>query len=278
MSDTDTSTTPAPVLRTGIRTSPFKFLFGANSDRGGRPYNEDSFGFCFRELCCVSDGIGGGAHGDIMSELCCGALRDEWLMGAGDPFSAEHRIRVAYTHADGFVSRVGSYLGGDSGATLVSASLAGSSLVFAAVGDSMAFLLRDGVLGCVFEHDGRKAGRGNELFSAFGFRDVCEDPLAMQVEVLDAREGDVVLLCSDGVWSQLGQDELSGLLALDGDPAYVAGRIVEAAVKAYGERSDNATALVARVYAEPPASDTGDGELDVSVADDEPGTPALPMP
>ena len=247
--------TPAP-SEGSLSPGPLEFAAAASSERGARLRNEDSF-HVGKDIAVVSDGIGGAPYGDIISQLCCRAFEDEWkrldsLAGSerGRWDLAEWRMARAVAAVDGFVSRVSGYLGEGSGATLVAAARDGGDMVFGRVGDSVAFVLQeDGALQPVFEESGRAAGRGNALEAALGYGMVCSRNGALRLDKVHTakvplREGLRVLLCSDGVWTQLEHARLAELLAGHASPYAAAHHIAHEAALAYTELSDNATAVV----------------------------------
>ena len=171
--------------------------FGAYSDRGGRRRNEDSF-LITDAISCVSDGIGGAEHGDVMSKLACSAVCGEWDSLPGSEMSAEERMRRSILGADSFLTKVGMGLGGGPGATIVAVASAGGALVFGAVGDSRAFVLDERGLLSVFPETGREADAGNALSAALGYG-MLEGGYEPRVTSLRVSRGARVLLCTDGV-------------------------------------------------------------------------------
>ena len=226
------------------RGTRLEVVASACSERGSRALNEDSF-MIAGDLMCVSDGIGGAPHGDIVSRVCCGALVDEWRR---EPADEDGMVR-AFCAADDLVSRVSGYLGKGSGATLVAAARCGEKMVFGCVGDSAAWLLPPaGGLVRVFEASGRLREAGSALDAAMGYRMLQGGGRAcVRIATAPMLPGTKVLLCTDGVWSQLPCRHIGSILSNHDDPYAAAYRIVREAVSAGGEAGDNATALVACV-------------------------------
>jgi PPM family protein phosphatase len=130
----------------------------------------------------------------------------------------------------------------------------GGRIAFAHVGDSRAYLLRGGTLQRLSE-DHTLVGelvRKGELSEADAERhpqrNVITRSLGADADVeadtfgLDAQEGDVVLLCSDGLNTMIDEAEIGRLMADGGDAAGRARDLVRAALAAGGE--DNVTAVV----------------------------------
>ncbi|NJE80425.1 hypothetical protein E0L17_03690 [Olsenella sp. SW781] len=224
-------------------------LAGA-SDQGGRLCNEDSF-MTHGEVGVISDGIGGAPYGDLFSRLCCQAFLDDWKEAVaaasrrGSKRDGESLMRSTFGSVDRFVSRASRYLGKGSGATLISAARWGDGLLIGSVGDTAAFCLgRDGRLVRIMADDGRAEGGGNALREAMGYRLIEHDANRVQIALLPLSASQRVLLCSDGVWTQLPENRVAEILSESDDPYTAAFRLVHEAAAACGPSSDNATAIV----------------------------------
>ena len=217
------------------------------SERGGRMRNEDSRNFA-RDVACVSDGIGGAPYGDVLAQICTRAFPDEWKAANG---CGAERMISAIIKVDNLASRISTYLEGGSGATLVAAArVPGDELVLGSVGDSAAFTLTpDGACKAFFGPAGRISQESNAMNVALGYHLLSSEagraiPGAIDLAVVPIPAGTKVLLCTDGVWSQLSEERIAELLRTCDDPYEAAYRIVREAVEARGESSDNATAIV----------------------------------
>lgn len=239
------------------------FIAGA-SEQGGRLRNEDSF-MIRGDSSVASDGIGGAPYGDLLSQLCCNAFLDDWEAArearadqpAGCPADGDALMRSVFRSVDTFASRVSRYLGKGSGATLVAAARWGDSLLMGSVGDTAAFSLDgDGRLLRVMADDGRAEGAGNALREAMGYRFIERDEGRVQTALLPLAAGRRVLLCSDGVWTQLTEGRIAQVMSESDDPYVTAFRLVNEAAEALGPRSDNATAVVIHVGVSPRAGMT----------------------
>jgi len=142
------------------------------------------------------------------------------------------------------------------GATVVAALVHGSRLWVVNVGDSRAYLLHGGRLERVSaDHTLVQRQVDAGILSPAAARDhpgrhVLEQNLGRRPEVephLETRAlgpGDVVLLCSDGLWGVVAEDRIAAILAADPPEAAVR-RLVDLANEAGGP--DNISAIVARV-------------------------------
>lgn len=220
-------------------------------------------------LVAVADGMGGYEGGEVASRLVVESLvelfdrlrRDgdgTWphaprpqreplmdLVGVG----LRHAHAVVQARREGELSRMGS--------TAAVVAWSGSRLVVGHVGDSRVYRLRDGVLQALtVDHsvaeEARRAGMGGEAVEAAGFRHMLTRAVGMpgelgaEVVAGRLRTGDVLLLCSDGVWEPLTDERIVEALQHP-CPEHAAQALVAAAYEAGS--TDNLTAAVLRVLA-----------------------------
>jgi protein phosphatase len=236
-----------------------RLVIGAATDVGRiREINED--GYLVDEgmgLIAVADGMGGHRAGEVASATALEALRAS--VRKGNP------LREAIEAANDAVFEKSSsnddFRG--MGTTLTAGTLAaGNTLIVGHVGDSRAYLLRDGEFRqLTTDHsrvqelvdDGRLTAdeaavhpMRNIVTRALGV----DSSVDVDVYPLQLELGDVVLFCSDGLTGML-QDEFVGAeLRRESDPTRVATRLVDEANRAGGE--DNITVIVVGVVDEPP--------------------------
>jgi len=244
-----------------------KLRAGAISDIGrARERNEDSY--LLREpLFAVADGMGGHRGGDVASAL---ALESFDAMDPTAPDVAHalvERVKDANRRVLGrsLADRALRGMG-----TTLTAIVAGDDKVYLAhVGDSRAYLLRNGVLQQLSEdhtlvqrmvREGRLSSeeaavhpQRSILTRAIGV----EDDIAVDQLTLDVHPGDRILLCSDGLTSMLDGARIQEILNSEPDPQAAAQLLVEAANRAGGD--DNITAIVVDVQE---ASGDGSGPVD----------------
>jgi protein phosphatase len=138
--------------------------------------------------------------------------------------------------------------------TVVVAVATGDTIKIAHVGDSRAYLLRDGALlqltedhshvqrlmdvGLITAEEATRHPARNLVTRALGLDDSVEPDETVMV----VRTGDRLLLCTDGITKMLDDDRIQAILAASDDPDATARQLVEAANEAGGE--DNATAVV----------------------------------
>ena len=240
--------------------------YAARSDRGLiRGNNQDSV-YAGPRLLAVADGMGGHAAGDVASKVVIAALEhldDDTPSGdmlqalRGAVFEGSEHLRE--------VIRESPQLEG-MGTTLTAILFAGGRLALCHVGDSRAYLVRDGVFSQITHDDtfvqtliddGRiTAEEANShpqrslLLRALNGQEVEPD-----LSIREVRDGDRYLLCSDGLSGVVSEETLAEALK-DPDPESTADRLIELALRSGGP--DNITVIVADVV-----EDTGGrGRLD----------------
>lgn len=225
---------------------------GAATDAGRvRPHNEDSY-LAAAPLFLVADGMGGHRGGAAASELVVRSFEPlagrEWVTPA-DLHGAVSTAAAAVETLAGEGAAPGSTL---AGVAVTQADDRACWLVFN-VGDSRVYLLREGSLEQVsVDHSRRQelleAGEPPE--SIMVGRNVITRALGggtRGVPVLDqwllpAERGDRLLICSDGLSTEVTRVLLSAILQSRPDPQDAARALVEAALEAGGR--DNITAIV----------------------------------
>jgi serine/threonine protein phosphatase PrpC len=225
-----------------------------------RRSNEDSF-LLRSPLFMVADGMGGALAGELASRLFAEAFAELDLIEHQGEEALRATIGVANrriyerSRTDAEASGMG---------TTVTAALVGEdgTVAFAHVGDSRAYLLRDGSLQRLSEdhslvHELVRKGQLSEVEAEqHPQRSVITRALGTDEEVqidtftLEAKPADVLLLCTDGLNTMVSEQDIAGVLASPTAAADIARQLVRAALKAGGE--DNVTAVVVR-FGEPAA-------------------------
>jgi serine/threonine protein phosphatase PrpC len=229
--------------------------YAARSDRGLiRGNNQDSV-YAGPRLLAVADGMGGHAAGDVASKVVIAALEHlDDDAPSGDMLQALREAVFEGSEHLREVIRESPQLEG-MGTTLTAILFAGGRLALCHVGDSRAYLVRDGQLSQITHDDtfvqtliddGRiTAEEANShpqrslLLRALNGQEV-EPDLSMR----EARAGDRYLLCSDGLSGVVSEETLASALA-DPDPQSTADRLIELALRSGGP--DNITVIVADV-------------------------------
>ncbi|MFC6154828.1 PP2C family protein-serine/threonine phosphatase [Nocardioides yefusunii] len=255
--------------------------WSALSDVGRvRKDNQDS-GYAGEHLLVVCDGVGGAARGDIASSTAVRALRRLDEPGAADGLERVAGAIQRATDMIGELAEQDESLSGTS-TTATVALFDGGSIHLGHVGDSRAYLLRDGVLtqlthdhtfvqslvdeGRITEAEARVHPHRNLILKAVdGVRDPEPDLFSVPLRV-----GDRLLLCSDGACGVLDDTALTVLLA-EGTPDFAAVELVQSSLEAGS--SDNVTCVVADVIAPDATRDPNLSPLLVGAAADQPRLP-----
>jgi PPM family protein phosphatase len=237
---------------------PFTIRFAAASDAGqARDRNQDA-AYAGPRLLAVADGLG--PAGDVASEAVIGALRPlESAESAGDLLNALSDAVTAATSSLRDRSESDPEFAG-SGSTLTAMLLSGSRLALVHIGDTRAYLLRDGGLFQITQDHSVvqsliDAGRLTPeeawshpqralLLKALGSAD--RDTATPDLSLHDAQPGDRYLLCSDGLTSVVPVATIRESLAAPGSsPEDAVRRLITLANEAGGP--DNIACAIADI-------------------------------
>ena len=233
------------------------------SDTGRvRGHNEDAYGV--HEAAClfvVCDGIGGAAGGEVASAIAAAAFLEVGRR-AGEDFVPRQRLHDAVYAANLAVREKAdrsSRLQG-MGTTLVAAkvNLATREVWTVNVGDSRCYRLREGRLEQLttdhsFVDEQVRHGDLTPAAAAVPpLRNVITRAVGTEayvepdVIVHDACSGDVLLLCSDGLYRELDDDMLALVLQKNRDDLKCCARALITAANQHGG-NDNITVLLVRL-------------------------------
>lgn len=250
---------------------------GARTDLGRvRSNNEDSFKLVPElNLFILSDGMGGEAHGEVASNLAVEAIAAHCLEGGQKPgvaYFVEPRAeldektnrlassvqlanRMIYESAQKHAAQRGM------GATVVAVWINEQRLSVAHVGDSRVYLLRAGELQQITDDHSlvaEQVRRGiltKEQAESSDMQSVLIRALGIEPEVqVDAdehllMEGDILVLCSDGLSRMVSDLEIASTLLSRTGMQSTADRLIELANEYGGE--DNVSVVLVRVEPRP---------------------------
>lgn len=247
--------------------------FSARSDVGiRREINQDAYGakeLPQATLLIVCDGMGGHAAGEVASSLGVATIINTFA----DAIPPETALRDAFIAANTEIYTTGH---GSMGTTGVAAFFHGNSLHIANVGDSRAYLVREGQIAQIsqdhsFVSDQVAAGLMTaEQARTSNVRNIITRALGYQPEVqvdifaLTLRPGDTVLLSSDGMHGLIEDNEIAEIASML-PPDEAAQRLVNKANERGGP--DNITVVIAQI-----------DEIDPPPVDDEPSHSAITQP
>src|ERR687894_821910 len=221
-----------------------------------RRHNEDSF-VVAPPLFAVADGMGGANAGEVASGLAVEALRN-----GADGIDLEQAIVQLVQAANRSVyDRATSDVGAAGMGTTMTLAVVGEGIVrFGHVGDSRAYLYRNGELtqltddhslvgelvrsGKLSPDDAEKHPQRSVITRALG-----TDPdVDVDTYSVETKSGDLFILCSDGLYSMVGTDKILGLVDRHrGDLDALAKALVSAANRGGGD--DNITVVAFEIAA-----------------------------
>jgi PPM family protein phosphatase len=216
-----------------------------------RRHNEDSF-VVAPPLFAVADGMGGANAGEVASGLAVETLREE----SNDDSAGERFVVSLIQEANRrvFQRQTDDAEASGMGTTMTVALIEDGIVRIGHVGDSRAYLYRDGEIRQLTEDHSlvgelvRSGKLSAEEAETHPQRSVITRALGTDPDVdvdtftVDAQPGDVFLLCSDGLYSMVGTDKILDLLRRHrNDLDAAAKELISAANKKGGE--DNITVV-----------------------------------
>ncbi len=214
-------------------------------------------------LFMIADGMGGAAAGEIASAMAIEVvLRElsEALSAVDAPdketyaLALKRATAVANTQIHSFALEHPEYRG--MGTTATIAGVLGDTLYLAQVGDSRAYLVRDGLArqitkdqslmqklieaGEITEEEAEQSERRNIILQALG----PESQIRVDLTHQQVRRDDVLILCSDGLSGQVKIDEIARVVTEQHDLMMVCKSLIDLANENGGP--DNITVIAAR--------------------------------
>jgi serine/threonine protein phosphatase PrpC len=225
-----------------------------------RDHNEDNFALLTigdKALFVVADGMGGHDAGEVASrvamETVCRVVREE----------GEHNedlltlVQRAVQQANIEVRLEGSRRDSDMGTTLSIALLADGGVHIASVGDSRVYWIENGSIsqittdhslvaklvgaGKLSKEDAKDHPQSNLLYRTIGN----VDSVNVDTFRVEPKQDGTLLLCTDGLWGEMTDEDIHRVCAEEKDPKAVAVRLVQMANEHGGK--DNITAVVVNV-------------------------------
>ncbi|WP_438013657.1 protein phosphatase 2C domain-containing protein [Sorangium sp. So ce315] len=290
-----------PVYRSSAAEHAAPVVMAARTDVGlSRDHNEDAFlisdlargvslGAPAAQMAAepplalslgVYDGSGGASSPDAASRLAARTVHAVLARAAPRSSDALERALLAAVAEAGRAVRDNARRNPQhrsSGTTATVAALCDERLLLAQVGDSRAYLLRDGALAQItrdqtllqsllesgklrpeeaatFEHRG-------VMLQALGLR----EHLQIALSAVELRREDTLLLCTDGLSDLVDDRHIAAALDAHPDPAAASSALIDAALAAGGR--DNVTVLVARFdgpWLAPPTGDSAPQVIEIA--------------
>jgi|SaaInl7_200m_RNA_FD_contig_41_397909_length_2059_multi_6_in_0_out_0_2 PPM family protein phosphatase len=211
-------------------------------------------------LYIVADGVGGAAQGDRASQYAAQKVLHDYYRNPQVDIGERMRnaMRQAGNDIYSFAERKGEFR---MATTMVTAVIRENLLTVANVGDSRAYLYRDGVIrqitrdhslvgemvrdGVMTVEEARRSKIKNRITRSMGGESNVEVDVYRDIAI---KQGDKILLCSDGFSQYATPKEIAQLLSR-GHPDEITGRLIDYALRRGG--SDNISTILIDLLPEP---------------------------
>lgn len=216
----------------------------------------------YGSLLAVSDGMGGALAGEVASRMAVETVRDRMLqLQAHDVYSKmsfPERLRVSIEEANLLINDESQNNPAHKGlgATFTAVAVNGSRIFFAQVGDSRAYLLRNGSIfritkdqslvqqlidaGQITEEEAETHSYRNVILQALG----AHNNVNVEVNHVPLCQLDTLILCSDGLSGKISQNEIARIVHESADLKSACAAMIRLANERGGE--DNITVVVAQ--------------------------------
>lgn len=241
---------------------------GAMTDVGlVRVLNEDNWGWTRLAdniyLYAVADGMGGHECGEVASQMAvetlCRVAHERVAATAQlTPEALENILDETFQTSNNTIKDHSEHMGNDMGTTLVTAMVLGDKAALVAnVGDSRGYLMRRGVLhqitrdhslvarmveqNRITAEEARNHPHSNILLRTVG----TERNVEIDIFRVELESGDRILLCSDGLWGEVEDEEIESLMNRHEDTRVLCRELIRSAHQGGGR--DNITVMVVQV-------------------------------
>lgn len=239
-----------------------KFTIFQNSRIGPRAINQDRLAYSYSKdalLMVVADGMGGHQHGEVAAEMAVKVITEAFQRLAMPALSNPTKFLIDHIQQVHDMieqhTQVNELL--ESPRTTVVVAIVQFGMLYCAhVGDSRLYHFRDGHLlyrtedhsmvqslfskGMISKEEMLTHPYRHKIYSCLGGEEVPKIELAEKQELL---EGDTILLCTDGVWGALSDDQIKQILSGNIISHNLTKILDEAELAATPEQGDNMTAI-----------------------------------
>jgi protein phosphatase len=217
-----------------------------------RFWRPDDLSLKYGPLYGIADGMGGYAHGGVASSLALETFFDTFYKSNG--ISVPQKLRLGVQNANMGIYQTAQRLGVQRmGTTLTVVNLVGKTLNLVHVGDSRAYLIRDSLAKCL-TNDHTRVGEmvrmrmlSPDKVRTHANRSVLEKCLGVSLFVqpdvfqVPVRDGDIIVLCTDGVWSVIEDAEFARLATACEGPEDLSRQVYDMAMER--ESDDNLSVI-----------------------------------
>ncbi len=237
--------------------------YSLKTNRGKRKDNQDYTGTFFNEsnvlLAILCDGLGGHQAGDIASEMAVSQIGNAWEQtnfSADDTYIIQKWLQDKINEENSRIVEAASQYADleGMGTTLVAASVLNRHILIANVGDSRAYVYKDGAIhlvtedhsfvselkrqGGLTEAEAENHSIKNALTRSLGVK----GPIDIDFFRVERKKAEKVLLNSDGLSNVMDADQLVEIFSQDISLDELTDQLIETAL--YNEASDNITVNV----------------------------------
>lgn len=206
-----------------------RFVHDSYTAIGGRETNEDAFVVSYEgstQLYVVADGLGGHDNGELASKIAVDEIKRIFDIQTDtfDPVSAIQSANIKILHAQ-------SSTGLKMRTTVVLAFMSNDQIIFAHVGDSRAYAIKDDIIvyqsidhsasqlavsiGEITSEQIRTHEDRNVLTRALGV----DDNLKVNVCSIPCSKVDAIILCTDGFWEYVYEEDMLKMLSDSKSPS-----------------------------------------------------------
>jgi serine/threonine protein phosphatase PrpC len=238
-----------------------KFTIFQNSRQGPRQYNQDRLAYSYSKdalLLVVADGMGGHRHGEIAAQLAVTTMTEAFQRLAVPTLSSPAKFLIDHLQQiHDMIDQITQEreMLESPRTTIVAAVVQRGVLYCAHVGDSRLYHFRDGHLlyrtedhsivqslyikGIINKDDMSTHPYRHKVYSCLGGDIPPKIDLSDRQELI---EGDTILLCTDGVWGAIGDEQIKHIL---NNPSISDGvtRLLDQAENVSQEQGDNMSAI-----------------------------------
>jgi protein phosphatase len=224
-----------------------------------RSHNEDNFAcqdFGSRSLFVVADGMGGHDAGEIASEIAVKTVCKEVGRHAKQNKDLPGLVEFVARLANVEVRREGWEKKSNMGTTLSLALIDGTTAHIANVGDSRVYWIENGSItqitedhslvaklvstGKLTKEEARHHPKSNLLYRTIG----TDELVKVDTFTVDLKKGGSLLLCTDGLWGELSDEEIHGICSTEKESEKICAKLLRMANEKGGK--DNVTAVVVK--------------------------------
>jgi protein phosphatase len=207
----------------------------------------------------IADGMGGYAHGGVASALALETFFETFYSVNANGAHPRQKLRIGMENANLSVYQAAQRMGaGNMGTTITVVNIVGRELYIGHVGDSRAYLIRDKKSTCL-TNDHTRVGElvrvgilSPEKIRTHAQRSVLDKCLGISLFIqpdifkVPVQNNDMLILCTDGVWSVIEDDEFAQFANRIKEPDKLSNEIINTALDRNSD--DNLSIVVLHLH------------------------------